>query len=187
MGLFQGHKSENFMWRFIGERWIRAAIGHLISFDDRDIQGDWCGAMSRPSQQQLGFLYSWPTTCGFITDPDMQRKIILFLTVADQNFFCSSSSSSSYFISLVQHKHHFAEDTSTINRQCQYQGGCQKSRSSSVLAALSGRPFQVFPENVRKSNEYILYPITYESIVHELWPMTYSKRPWMLCSLQLVK
>ena len=32
------------------------AVGHLIWFDDIDLQEDWFGAMSRPSQQQLGFL-----------------------------------------------------------------------------------------------------------------------------------
>ena len=36
---------------------IMPAIGHLIQFDDPDLQVDWFGAMSRPPQQQLGFLY----------------------------------------------------------------------------------------------------------------------------------
>ena len=33
-------------------------IGHLYIFDDLDLQENRFGAMSRPSQQQLGFLYS---------------------------------------------------------------------------------------------------------------------------------
>ncbi len=33
------------------------AAGHLISFDDLDLQEDWFGAMSRSSQQQLDFLF----------------------------------------------------------------------------------------------------------------------------------
>ena len=32
------------------------AVGHLIKFDDLERQVDWFGAMSRPFQQQLGFL-----------------------------------------------------------------------------------------------------------------------------------
>ena len=44
------------MWHLTGERWIHAIIGPLISSDDLDLLEDRSGAMSRPSQQQLGFL-----------------------------------------------------------------------------------------------------------------------------------
>ena len=55
-GSFQGHGSENCIRRLIGERWTMLVIGHLISFNDFDLQEYWFVTMSRPSQQQFGFL-----------------------------------------------------------------------------------------------------------------------------------
>jgi hypothetical protein len=54
--LFQGHKSEDRMWRLIGDRTVQAYHRTPIYFDELGLQEDCFDAMSRPSQQQLGFL-----------------------------------------------------------------------------------------------------------------------------------
>ena len=61
-------------YTFIGERWSMLAIRHEISLDDLDLKADWFGAMSRSSQQELGF-FLWNILLTWYMKFDNQRQI----------------------------------------------------------------------------------------------------------------